>query len=296
MNSFEDDFKDLTPLLLDFGWLFGPKIPGGEFDALKRCCAQIRAVPQMDARERRTAEKQLSDLLVFHTFHPNYRAYYVWLAMTQPFMKDFSHLLERATIHYFSRDYLSTTHCLIPMIEGVLRAHHKHHNLLAGQRLHHSTLMTFLRTARPLRSYPQWHAMYREALANFLERWLWKATDQADWSLSHLNRHYALHGKGTDSYYRASDCHRLFIFLDMYMEMLVLESGIGEYPAIPGHEPALERRRRYYERIMLWTDATSIVSRAKSLMREHPHFHEDADEESLNQVLVRWAGIIGLRQ
>lgn len=62
---------------------------------------------------------------------------------------------------------------------------------------------------------------YAEAIASFHERWFWRNTDKADFSLSHLNRHYALHSLGTNTFYRAIDCHRLFLYFDTFADMLM---------------------------------------------------------------------------
>ncbi len=98
---------------------------------------------------------------------------------------------------------------------------------------------------------------------------------------------------GNAHYYRSDDCHRLFMFLDLYVEMLVLETGVGEYPFIP-EDPGIERRSRHYEALMTWSETTRPISRRLALLREHPHFHDEAPRETRIQQVVRWAGVMGL--
>lgn len=281
-------FSELSPILLEFGWLFPPKALGGVVRELRGVCSTLAAVDASGADRRRKTEQQLGELLVFAAFHPKYRAYYVWLAKQQPFVQGFSHLLETAAFHYFARDYLSTVHCLLPAVEGTIRAHHAAHNANHAGRLTYGALSAFLRGERPVHSYPEWHSMYRTALADFLDRWLWHPTPDADFSLSYLNRHYALHGLGQQSYYRALDCHRLFLFLDLYMELLVLETRVGENPFIPAREPGIERRRTEYERLMVVSGVSRFLGRKRSLLVEHPCFHEEPPGESNLHRFVRW--------
>lgn len=293
-TDFDTVFRELTPFLLSHGWLFPPKILGGELNALWDRCERFRTNPPQDAKTRREAESEISHILVFNAFHPNYRAYYVWLAMQQPYASSFSHLIENGVIHYCQRDYLSCVHSLLPAVEGILRAHFRAHNPSHQGQLSYATLRAFLRSGtRPIRTYPKWHEMYRQALSDFLERWLWIRTDKADRDLSCLNRHYALHGLGHEHYYRSEDCHRLFMFLDLYLEMLVLETRVGENAFIPDHE-GIRSRRNYYQRLMRWSERSLPVSTRAALLREHPHFHDEAPRESDLDRLLRWATIMGL--
>jgi hypothetical protein len=183
--------------------------------------------------------------------------------------------------------------CLIPAIEGILRSHFRLHNPNHVGRISHGAMRRFLRAERPTRSYPELHIIYREALHNFLGRWLWEDTDDVDWTLSYLNRHYIVHGMGNEHYYRSEDCHRLMMFLDVYEEMLVLETGIGQHPLIP-QDRGIDRRRRYYEARLIWSEWTRAISRRVALLQEHPHYHDEPPRESFLQHLTRWAEIMGL--
>jgi hypothetical protein len=291
-HDFHATFRELTPILLAQGWLFPPKILGGEVDELWDRCEQFRKGP-LDEADRRAAESAISQVLVFTAFHPNYRAYYVWLAMQQPYVSSFSHLIETGVLHYFGRDYLSCVHSLLPAVEGILRAHFVAHNSTGTKDFSYRNLRRFLSSERPIRSGAGTHLLYRSALDEFLARWLWKPTNDADWDLSHLNRHYVLHGMGSEHYYRSDDCHRLFMFLDLYMEMLVLETGVGEYAFIP-EDPSIRRRSRHYEALLVWSELTRPNSRRLALLREHPHFHDEAPRESYVQQVLRWARVMGL--
>lgn len=290
MSDFETDFADLTPLLLKQGWLFPPKILGGELRELRRRCTALSAPPSLSTAERQHLESEIAEVLVFCAFHPNYRAYYVWLAMQQPHASAFSHLLEIAALHFFRGDFLSCIHCLLPAIEGVLRSHYaacspKQVNDPKGH-----DLRAFLRSPRQVHSYAGAHELYRNALSDFLGTWLWKSTNDADWELSHLNRHYIFHGLGAAHYYRESDCHRLFIFLDLYLEMLVLETGIGEYPFIPP-DPAIMRRTERYLALMTSSGLQPSPS-DRLLLEEHSNFRAPRPEVLADRI-ARWIDIMG---
>ena len=103
---------------------------------------------------------------------------------------------------------------------------------------------------------------------------------------------YILHGMGNEHYYRSQDCHRLFVFLDLYMEMLVLETGVGEHPMIPD-DPGIEKRRQHYEDLMMSSERTRPTSARFALLREHPHFHDEPIRESFFERLARWARVMG---
>jgi hypothetical protein len=293
-GDYEQKFTTLNSFLISQGWLFPPRILGRELDVLWDRCEQFRTAPPQDQATRKVAETEIANILVFVAFDPHFRAYYGWLAMQQPHMMEFSHLVEAGAHHYFRRDFLSCVHCLLPAIEGVLRSHFAAHNPNHQGKLTQDTLRSFLRSPRQVRSYPERHVMYREALADFLDQWLWRNTKNADWDLSYLNRHYILHGLGSTHYYRSEDCHRLFLFLDLYMEMLVFETGVGEHVFIPPFEPGIERRCAYYERVLLWHELTRFASRGLQLLREHPRYHDENIREPFLEQVARWADVMGL--
>jgi hypothetical protein len=295
-SAFEDTFQQLTPFLLDQGWLFTPRMLGGEVRALWDACEPFQTAAPLDDKRRRAAEHEINRILVFYASHENFRAYYVWLAMQQPHVSPFSHLIENGVFHFYKRDYLSCVLSLLPAVEGTLRAHWAAHNppLEKPARLGCRRMTRFLRGPRPEKSYTQRHALYRNALADFLDRWLWTPTEEADFSLSFLNRHLILHGLGAEHSYRSVDCDRLFLFLDLYMEMLTLETGVGAEPFIPTHVPAIARRARLYRFWRLFSERIRPSSPRLGLLREHPHFHDEPVREDFLSELERWRGVMGL--
>lgn len=288
-NDFEVVFRDLNAVLLNQGWLFGPQILGGELDDLWDRCERFRATPPENLEARKAAERSIDDAMFHYVSRPFYRAHYVCLAMRQPFVQHFSHLIETGVLHYYRRDFLSAVHCLLPAIEGVVRAHYFERMQNPPARPSHRQLREFVGADnRPVRTYPERHVLYRTTLAEFLRRWLWVATDgvEVDWDLSYLNRHYALHGMGPNHYYRSEDCHRLLIFLDVYMEMLVLETRIGE-GMTQATDPVV-RRARHYQGQLVWSEATRTESRHVAFLREHPHYHFEDVREPLIHRVMRW--------
>lgn len=293
-DDFDELFERFTPFLIEHGWLFSPNTVTRQIDELWDRCEGYRLMTDRDDAARRAALAEIERILLFQATNENIRAYGVWLAMKQPFMSEFSHLIENGILHYYRRDFLAAVHCLLPAVEGILRSHMSAHVKLDEPQIKGWKLKQFLRAERPTKSFPRRHRLFREALADFLDKWLWRSTWDADWLLSHLNRHYALHGVGPENYYRSADCHRLFVFLDVYSAMLTLETGIGEYVFIPPNEPGIERRRRYYHQVMWRSEVKHVRSRHRQLLFEHRNYHDEPMTETFVQRLQRWAELMKL--
>ena len=296
-DEFEEEFEQLNGFLLEHGWLLPPGIIGGELHALRDRCAKYQSLPDRDTPTRKAALVDIEEVLVLHASHPNVRAAIVWLAMKQPHMKTFSHLIENGTIHYYRRDYISSVLCLLPAVEGVLLSHFTESRPDHKGKIRHEDLIGFLKEDRPASSHPGRHRVYRTALGDFLAKWLWCHTKKADWDLSNLNRHYAVHGLGPRSFYRSADCERLFTYFELYGAMLTLETGIGADPWWPFQEEdqtGFERRVRYYEQLNGWSEVTRTWSRREALLREHESFKHEDPKETFFERLERWAHIMHL--
>ncbi len=292
-STYEQNYREVSDVLLEYGCMITPYMLGGEMDALISACRRVKSTPPASDEDRATVERELHDLLTNCVFHPNYRAFYVFRAMSLPHLREFSHIIERAVFHYFKQDFLSCALCLIPAVEGVLRSY-AGWSFGAPTDPKLSDLKERLRRGSP-ESYPERHTLYAEALVRFLERWLWRPTKSADFSLSYLNRHYALHALGDRTFYRAVDCHRLLLFFDLFADLLTLEGHGEKYVFLPVHEDGMNRRRAYYQRLIMSDVGISDVRNIEEqFLREHQGFVPEVHPLRLEEILERWARIMGL--
>lgn len=291
-DEFENQYREVSGVLLEYGCMVAPYLLGGEWNALRAECARIRASPPSTADERARVERVLDEHLTGSVYHPNYRAFYVHRAITLPHLKEVSHCIERAVLHYFKGDYLSCMLCLLPAVEGALRSYA---GWAFGAPDPSFRQLTAALRAGVAESYPERHALYGSALAEFLDRWLYRRTANADLELSFLNRHYALHGLGPESFYRATDCHRLILFFDVFADLLTLEGHGPKHVFLPHGIDEMDRRREHYQRLVTpRAKVAELIAVDEKLMREHSRFVAEARPPRLEQVVGRWAAFMGM--
>jgi hypothetical protein len=287
-GTFETEYAEISETLRQYGFMVGPYILGGEFRALRDFCRSVRAkAPQSDA-DRTSTERSLDELLTSCVFNPNYRSFYVVRSISLPHLCEFSHLIERGVLHYYREDYLSCVLCLVPAVEGVLRSYTGLPDPSYGelvQKLRQGTATT----------YPGRYLLYVDAVAIFLDRWLYKRTDRADFRLSHLNRHYVLHALGSENFYRVTDCHRLLLFFDVFADLLTLEGHGPKYAMIPSGNPEMDRRRERYSKLIDPSAACEDRKVDESLLREHSRYVVEQRSVRLIEVVERFARVIEAR-
>ena len=114
--------------------------------------------------------------------------------------------------------------------------------------------------------------MFLDALITFLKKWIFKDTRFMDSSLSFLNRHYALHSMGTESFYKVEDCHKLIILFDLYIELLSNEYK-KYYIFIPDDNLAINLRREYYLMIIENNPSLKEMQKIENLLlKENRNF------------------------
>ena len=281
--SFEEQYRVISRTLSEYGLLASPRMLGGEWERLHAECAVLNGSTTPSDDERREIEHRVNRIMIDAAYHPNTRADYINHARGLPHIGGFSHWIERAAFQYYKRDYLSCAMCLIPSVEGVLRAYG---GFSLEDRASGSELRDKLRAGRA-KSYHERHALYAQALATFHERWFWTSSGNADFRLSRLNRHYALHGLGTEGFYRAVDCHRLFLFFDLFSEMLFCEGFGSPGPFISLENPDVKRRRDYYFDLIEGNPTLRESQEIEcSLLAQHSSFVEDSDPPTLEKSLI----------
>jgi hypothetical protein len=73
--------------------------------------------------------------------------------------------------------------------------------------------------------------MYRDTFVECLDRWLYRKTDESDFSLSALNRHFIFHSQGPENSYRPEDVHRLILALDLLVDFLAVRQSVLHVPS-----------------------------------------------------------------
>ena len=277
-SQFEAEYADMVRrvngTLLNYGWAIAPHfMVGRDFYALDGYCKTIIATPPKD---KKTVRDEIRKHLGPYAFMPHPRACSLYRSTQLPFIKEFAHFIERGILHYYKRDYFSSILSMLLAIEGILRLHTNYTQPKASM----PELLRLLRAKQPITTV-QFFAgrfpLYRDTLVEILDRWIYKPTGQADFDLSHLNRHYALHGLGQGSFYSMFDCERLFLLFDLYVETLVCETGtsvFGSFLPDTGDNAFVDARTSHYIALLTQDlalrgapcDGRSIYARAPRLL------------------------------
>ena len=84
-------------------------------------------------------------------------------------------------------------------------------------------------------------------------------------------------------FYRAIDCHRLFLFFDLFAEMMTLEGHGLTFTDIAVLEPGISRRREYYFRLLEKDPPLKeTMATEEALLCEHPQYTSDPKPPNAN--------------
>jgi len=268
------EYTALTPVLMDFGWFVAPFINGAEHDSVKRLVDEIQRDPPRDAAARRAYEDRIHKEFMDVAFSFQARARYVWLALRTPVIQSYSHLYECAVFAYYKREYAAAVCLLLVALEGILLA-------LNGWRAGDPNKPKFKALKHTIKRLPlaninaDMNAVqeaYRDALDQFISRWLYAHTENADLTLSVLNRHYVLHGMDGGNFYRPHDIHRLLLGFDLVIDLIAMTKGTWR----PIVEVDLDR---YEERLTFYADICKgvlpiglVTDRERELLKQHPNY------------------------
>lgn len=262
-------FKSLNRRLLDWGWLFGGMMANYEVQAIEEMLTKYDEA-RFDS-DRSEILQTINELMLRHVFAPNVRAYTVFRAFQEPSTKSIAHHIEMATFHYYKQNFFLCVLTLLPAVEGLLLARAGWSVSSPSMKPKFKRLIANLEASEakipPLTARFEVH---KEALVAFMQKWLFEEHRAIDPDISLLNRHYALHCMGDDSFYTAADCHQLFTFLDVYLEFAGYETGYGFRAFIPDDEPFINQRQAYYVSLFLGDACISDVARREeAFMCQH---------------------------
>jgi len=112
------------------------------------------------------------------------------------------------------REYIACVLCLLSALEGILLSNFGWSIQSGRQKPTIPELIRAVRLAKSPSNSAELiidHDLFRTTLADFLEKWIYRNTDFAGFSLSVLNRHYVLHGIDAGNFYRPADVHRMIL-------------------------------------------------------------------------------------
>jgi hypothetical protein len=269
-----NEYPALTQVLMDYGWFVASFIQGEEHKRVKALVAYIQANPPVDDAAKRAIEDKIHKEFLDVAFSSQARARYVWLALRTPHISDYSHLYESAVFAYYKREYPAAVCLLLAALEGILLS-------VNGWRVGQPNKPTFpqLRATignLPLANInPEMNAIqvaFRDALSQFIDRWIYADTRQADFTLSVLNRHYVLHGMDAGNFYRPHDLHRLLLGFDLLIDLIAITKGTYRVMVEIDVEK-YEERRAFYEQIRAGVMPVGHVGdREQELLKQHPHY------------------------
>lgn len=276
-----EKYPKISKTLLDYGWFVAPYLLGHDFDRLEQLYDRINSNPPKSENDRKLIESKINEILSDIAFHPQFRAFFVFRSLTLPHVREYSHLYESAIHAYYKRDYISAALTLLPAIEGILLNYYgwkfgsKESKPSPQQLINHvlATEFTNSPTSQRVKS-----TMFRDTLAEFLKKWIYIRTENADFSLSFLNRHFALHGMGPQPFYRPADVHRLVLLFDLIIEFLSMLQGPW-FGFIPENEPSLNFRRVFYDQLAKGRiGIEQALEFSRVLLNQHINYKEPDDE------------------
>lgn len=275
-RRFVRNFTEVNHRLNDFGWLVCGWISGGDLEELRIYLEGL--IPSVGGFEKGAVSREIDGRLTELAFSPRLRAFQTFRARELPHAADVSHHLDRALLHYYCRDFFSATLCLLPAIEGLM-LRHIGWTFGGNPKPHVDKVIAAIRARIPLIPAPEIqerHEAHKEVLIAFLERWIFRDLRTADLDVSHLNRNYVLHSMGEGDYYSASDCHRLFLLFDIYVDLLAYETGRSLYAFPPKGELSIDLRAAHY--LALIAGKLSVgekIQVEEQIMRANRYYHRE---------------------
>jgi hypothetical protein len=282
MEDWIEKYKNVTETLSEYGWFVAPFITGREFMEIEKVCRKIEhsLIPSADINT--SINKVISPVI----FHPNFRAFSVYKAITTNHLNKFSHLIDRATFHYYKKDFLSAISCLVPIVEGILLSHYGWHESSNVKKpstieLINSFCSVPIRTLKPAA-----REVYSNALEKCLKNWFFANTKEFDFSNSFLNRHYIAHSLGNENFYSVLECNRMFTILDLLSQIIVLDE-FRNFIFIPENEPFLDSRRDYYfNLISRRLTLKRMMEKESELLKHNKYYVSIENDIDFQQIMI----------
>jgi hypothetical protein len=113
---------------------------------------------------------------------------------------------------------------------------------------------------------------FRKALSDFVRRWLYSHTENADFTLSVLNRHYVLHGMDAGNFYRPQDLHRLLLAFDLLIDLVAIINGTYRV-MVEVDVDKYDEREKFYRQLRAGVMQTQTASEHEQrFLKQHPNY------------------------
>ncbi len=284
-------FKPLSDVLMEYGWFVAPYIIGAEFRVIEGVVEHVKNHPPQTSDDRRVIETMIHDALCEPVYHPNYRARAVWLGLKLDHFREYSHIYESGIFAYYKRDYIGSALCLTAAMEGILLSFYGWKRGSSRRKPSIPKLIRLLRSAEIPYKSPDLsiaHNMYRDILADFLDKWLYRDTNESDFSLSLLNRHLILHGLEPGNFYRPEDVHRLILVFDLVVDFLAVRRKVFHvFLPNPGTDLIFDKRHKhYFDLAMGLTSTAQCWNAERDMLKDHPNYVSPTDEPNFAKSLA----------
>ena len=141
-----------------------------------------------------------------------------------PPFKEFTTIIESATISYYRKNYIASYLTLVPVIEGVILRWLGYAG--DGKKPEFEDLRKFFRnthTRQPCPGNALFYEVHSKACDKLLTGHLFKPSDKGD-AYSNFNRHLAAHLLNSSQFATRDNCVRLFLLLDVMTELYYYET------------------------------------------------------------------------
>ncbi len=299
-----EKYKPLSDVLMEYGWFVAPFLVGWEFKGVEAVVEHIKTHPPANPDDRLRIEAMIHQSLCDTVFDPGYRARPIWVGLRLDHFREYSHIYESGIFSYYKRDYIGAILCLLAALEGILLSFYGWTPASPQRKPKFAELTKMLRGTTLPYDAPAigvMHDMYRDTFVEFLDRWLYKNTEQSDFSLSTLNRHFIFHGLEPGNFYRPQDVHRLILAFDLLVELLAARQRIFYvFLPDPGKDEIIDKRRAYYSSLALGAiPAVACWKAERELLKDHPRYvapdHDPNLAESVAGAAEQFERIRGLR-
>ncbi len=214
-------------------------------------------LPNVQGSHQQDLLREIDMFIAREGFYPQLRAFQCYRATEVPFVQTYSHHLERATLHYFRRDYMSAILVLAPVIEGIILDHmqspmttivrpNQIFSHLQGLQPNHFNDPAYANDPR----LPARFSSFRLMLVNFLQTRFFPSASaaqaQGNFAFSMLNRNYILHQLGSQSFDNLHDCQSMFQLFDLLLETFACQTGKSTGYCFVLQTPEINNRESLY--------------------------------------------------
>lgn len=175
--------------------------------------------------DRGDNEAALICLIEEMTMHPRIRALQN-IGRLQQFavFKEFSYLIEAATLCFFRANYASSYLTLVPVVEGVILRWSGYTG--NGEKPEFEEIRKFFslaHTRHPCPGNPLFHQVFTKVCNKIINEHLYKPSNKGG-AYSEFNRHQASHLLRDTEFATRANCIRLFLLIDVMAEVYLYET------------------------------------------------------------------------